>query len=42
LQQCSVAQPRGTAVGSQKAVVDRQDVAFFDPERLFGRHFASA
>jgi hypothetical protein len=41
LQQPSVAQSRRTAMNGQKAVVDCQDVAFLDPERLFSGHFAS-
>jgi len=35
LQQPSIAQSGRTAVNSYKAVVDRQDVAFLDPERFF-------
>ena len=35
LQKPSIAQSGRTAVNSYKAVVDRQDVAFLDPERFF-------
>jgi hypothetical protein len=42
LQQPSVTQSCRAAVDGYKTVVNRQDVAFLDPERFFSSHLASA
>jgi hypothetical protein len=42
LEQSSVAQSRRAAVDGNKAVVDRQGVAFLDPERFLLCHFDKA
>ena len=42
LEKPSVAQPGGTAVGSQQPIVDREDLALFYPAWFFRPHLAKA